>query len=105
MNSAGAGMEMNCKWARENLQDDRSILHRGRSGVGNKVNFTARELLNKQLKLMKLGKGRYRSTLYYFYNYPVNLRFFQNKIFKALECVDLFKLILNDFPGTYFSYI
>ena len=47
---------MNCKWARENLQDDRSILHRGRSGVGSKVNFITREFLNKQLKLMKLDK-------------------------------------------------
>lgn len=47
---------MNCKWARENLQDDRSVLHRGRSGVGSKVNFITREFLNKQLKLMKLGK-------------------------------------------------
>lgn len=56
MNSAGAGMETNCKWARENLQDDRSILHLGRSGVCDKVNLIAHEFLNKQLKLMKLGK-------------------------------------------------
>ena len=54
MNSAGAGMETNCKWARENLQDDRSVLHLGRSGVCDKVNLIAREFLNKQLKLMKL---------------------------------------------------
>ena len=56
MNSAGAGMETNCKWARENLQDDRSVLHLGRSGLCDKVNLIAREFLNKQLKLMKLGK-------------------------------------------------
>lgn len=86
-------------------RSDRSVLQLGCSGVNNKVNFIAHEFLKKQLKLMKLGKVDTGVLCIFFYNYPVNLRFFQNKIFKVLECVDLFKLILNDFQGTYFSYI